>query len=434
MSTPFFTILIPTKNRPECIKRAVTSVLSQSFANYHVVVVDNSDNELATATAAQLRPIVDGRVRYVRASGQLSMPDNWEYASSFVEGEFATVLSDRNVYRPRSLELIADTAMRTGSPAVVWGCDLFGRDSSGLQYIRGQFSGRVYRHRSAGVIEAFCRNDAIYHHHMPRLLNCCVHRETLKAIRSVTGGRICLPVSPDYTFGFLLLSVVDNIVQLDVPLYINCGSGNGLSFRSGGAVGKRFMQDLQMTPEELFATAPCKALVSYNLMVRDFNVVRRLVAPRLGYIKIDMVEYYNQCFGEVLHRKWCGAPWKPDAIELYVSLQKEPDAVRSAVTGSPMYRDLMKWSPHRAKGYLRRWLNRTSFYRNLRTRLRRRTVINPDVFSVASGDVFEAIAVDESLHRSFREAPPDAMDTFTVGKLLWPPLTEPVEDSHSSSV
>lgn len=53
MSNPFFTIVIPTRNRPELFELALKSVLSQSFNDFEIVIVnDGSDPEFLPAYKA----------------------------------------------------------------------------------------------------------------------------------------------------------------------------------------------------------------------------------------------------------------------------------------------------------------------------------------------------------------------------------------------
>jgi O-antigen biosynthesis protein len=64
-SVPAFSVLICTRNRPEKVKRAVESVLANSFTDYELVVVDQSTDP---RSAAALSEIVDPRLRRIPTS------------------------------------------------------------------------------------------------------------------------------------------------------------------------------------------------------------------------------------------------------------------------------------------------------------------------------------------------------------------------------
>src|ERR671913_2186843 len=61
-SVPILSVLICTRNRADKLKRAVDSVLANSFTDYELIVVDQSTDG---RTAAALATIDDDRLRYI---------------------------------------------------------------------------------------------------------------------------------------------------------------------------------------------------------------------------------------------------------------------------------------------------------------------------------------------------------------------------------
>ncbi len=43
---PFFSVVMPTFKRPERLKRAVESVLNQSFTDFEILIVNNANEEV----------------------------------------------------------------------------------------------------------------------------------------------------------------------------------------------------------------------------------------------------------------------------------------------------------------------------------------------------------------------------------------------------
>jgi glycosyltransferase involved in cell wall biosynthesis len=91
---PFFSVLIPTKNRSHLVGHAVQSVLGQNFDDFEIILVDNDDGD---STQEVIKQFSDPRIRYYRTGG-LSMPWNWEYARQKANGLYLTVLEDKQCY------------------------------------------------------------------------------------------------------------------------------------------------------------------------------------------------------------------------------------------------------------------------------------------------------------------------------------------------
>lgn len=97
MSTPFFTVVVASRNRPELMKLAVDSVMQQSFTDLELILVnDGSDEQYMPALEAVCREYA-GRmrridlVRYPRGHGQSYSLNTGAFAGT---GEFVTFLDD----------------------------------------------------------------------------------------------------------------------------------------------------------------------------------------------------------------------------------------------------------------------------------------------------------------------------------------------------
>ena len=63
MTTPTISVIVPTHNRPERVRKAVQSVLAQTFQDLEVIVVDDGMERRADAA---LQEIHDARVMYLQ--------------------------------------------------------------------------------------------------------------------------------------------------------------------------------------------------------------------------------------------------------------------------------------------------------------------------------------------------------------------------------
>jgi glycosyltransferase involved in cell wall biosynthesis len=405
--SPFFSVVIPTKNRSYLIGSAIHSVLKQTYANFEIVIADNDESDGTQQVVASFQ---DPRIRYFRTGG-LPMPDNWDFGCARALGDYITILSDRCVYRPRSLEIIVDTIKMTHAKLVSWFVDTFARDSERKMYARKGASGDVYKYSSQDVLEMFVESRAgVWGRYLPRTLNSCVHRSVLNDVRRTTGGRCCLPFAPDYTSGILQLAHTTSLVHIDLPLYISCYKGNGFSFRTQGAEGelaRQYISEVGMTREGTYQQMPIRALLSHNLIMRDFIEVRRLCSPRLDHLTPNRVVYYKENCRDAVVRRNNYSEWDRDRDEILKALAQEPEQVQNQVRQTQEYRALVG-SQNAAFNALARFrqlpqrLWRFASFEFQTRLLRLPKLTAPVQFEAGSRNVFDAIEMDESLPRVFQ--------------------------------
>lgn len=332
MSAPFFSIAIPSKNRPDRLEQAVRSVLDQTIQDFEIVVCDNSDEREAEATAAAVRAIGDSRIVYVRTSGRLSMPDNWEHAISHARGSYVGILTDRSVFLPFALERARREIETTGVPLVGWFGDSYGRGPEGNDFRRRPRSGQGWLVESRQLLDYFVHGHfKLASKRLPKLMTAVCARSVLDTIRSSPVGRVCPPVCPDYTSGYLMLAHTDRLVLIDDALFISCGSGNGSSFRRRGALADRFLRDLGMTWPSLVDRMPTQACFTTALVLNDLMRVKAQDPERFARFDIDRVQYYLGCLTDYDKAARRGAELFEDYDELLEGLQRERPDVQRAV-------------------------------------------------------------------------------------------------------
>lgn len=91
MNFPFFTIVIPTRNRVQTLEYSIPTILNQTFKDFEIVVSDNSSND---ETFEFIQNLKNEQVKYYRTNGKLSMVDNWEWVLSFVKGKYVIYIGD----------------------------------------------------------------------------------------------------------------------------------------------------------------------------------------------------------------------------------------------------------------------------------------------------------------------------------------------------
>jgi glycosyltransferase involved in cell wall biosynthesis len=100
-SSPLVSVCIPTYNRPEYLRRAVESVLAQTYPQFEIIITDNSTNDDSATLAAMWK---DPRVRYYKNDGNVGPVVSSNRAVSLSNGKYIKFLMDDDLLKPRCLE------------------------------------------------------------------------------------------------------------------------------------------------------------------------------------------------------------------------------------------------------------------------------------------------------------------------------------------
>lgn len=86
---PLVSVCIPTFNRGHLLRKAIQSVISQTFHDFEIVVVDDhSQEDIESHTFF----VNDNRIRYIRNSRNIGMVANFNKCIEVAEGKFVSIL------------------------------------------------------------------------------------------------------------------------------------------------------------------------------------------------------------------------------------------------------------------------------------------------------------------------------------------------------
>lgn len=141
--TAFVSVVIPTRNRPELVLRAVESVAAQSYGNLEIIVVIDGPD---TATESALASFGDPRLRVLALPESRGGSDARNAGIAASKGEWVAFLDDDDEWLPEKL------ARQLRHPAAQPDRRVF----LGSQYIeRSELGDRVLPRRSLECREAF---------------------------------------------------------------------------------------------------------------------------------------------------------------------------------------------------------------------------------------------------------------------------------------
>jgi GT2 family glycosyltransferase len=100
-----FSVVLPVHNGILHIKECIDSVLSQSYSNFDLIVLENGSND---GTVDFLNSVSDERLKIFPADSFISMEDNWLRINEIPKNEFFTIIGHDDIYDANYLEVMRD--------------------------------------------------------------------------------------------------------------------------------------------------------------------------------------------------------------------------------------------------------------------------------------------------------------------------------------
>lgn len=126
MVHPFFSVIIPTYNRSECLSTAILSVLQQKFEDFEIIIVDDGSTD---NTEAVVRAFDDSRIKYVfQENKELSASRN--KGAREASGRFVCYLDDDDEYLEQHLQILHHEIIANKKTGVIYRTGLITRSRS----------------------------------------------------------------------------------------------------------------------------------------------------------------------------------------------------------------------------------------------------------------------------------------------------------------
>lgn len=345
MSEPFFSVVIPTRNRAELLPFAIQSVLEQTFDDFEIIVSNNFSTDNTREVVAAFK---DTRVRYFETSESLDLGDSFEFATSHATGEFITYLSDDDACSIVSLEIIADAIKsHPNTKLAVWSyCDYLLDSINQYGYVAEPnnvwvptFDGRVTlktakeamqdRFAISGLIVK--ENHESDHRKFPSMINAALHKSLLKAaeerglnfFHSKNAGSVSCAVNDIYSL-VITLNLIEDFIYVDYPLHLHGAWGKSSTTTIDGS--RRFYK---ASKEEMLV--PFKCYTNNTFSSNALLSAKRDVGSDLDYIEVDWAEFYRSVYTELAEMKKVGVDVGEDLDNFFAALGETPTEFQSEV-------------------------------------------------------------------------------------------------------
>lgn len=335
---PFFSIIIPTRNRAHLLKDAIGSALAQEFPEFEVVVSDNFSSD---ETRAVSESFGDSRIRYVRTESPLSMTGSWSFALSQANGEWVTILSDDSVLSPTLLQDVYRASPEV--EIVSWAHALYfppgwpeAERRNRLLYI--PFSGKRQRKKSKAELLHLYQSLSLSLA-TPAIFKAFCRRSVLRRV-SDKGGDLCLSWAPDYSSAAAVLFQVREFLYLDFPHTIMGTAKESIGESQGRDRGKAFQEYLAEFGEKRFELVPLSIQVQRNFLTETLLQTARAFRER---IDVNWETYFYECYRDLLRLEKNGADVNREKEALVSCVEKRRMERLIRKLKDLVYRDDSPW-------------------------------------------------------------------------------------------
>lgn len=98
-----FSIIVPTYNSKRWIKECINSILSQTYVEYNIIIIDSGSTD---DTLDWIRSLNNRKIRIYTTDMRLNIADNWNRILTIDRNEFMTILGHDDILYPNYLETI----------------------------------------------------------------------------------------------------------------------------------------------------------------------------------------------------------------------------------------------------------------------------------------------------------------------------------------
>ena len=365
---PFFSVVIPTRNKAAYLPIAIQSTLNQTFKDFEIIVNDNfsSDN-----TEEIAKSFDDDRIKYFKTTEALPMNESWKNALSRAEGEYITFLGDDDAHSHIFLERMKEIIDKNDARMI---CSAMGEYTHDAAYafetnlkpntlVVSAFTNQlaVYDSREAissvyaavGLVKE--RSEQPFH--CPQLINAVYHQSLFTLASEKVREIFPNVLSTDFYVAIITLSVVDKFYVLDAPLSFHGLTNKSTTASIAKSLGGGKMKDSQPEMTNI-KHAPLK-IVTIPTFVTDALIKAKTdLKDELDFIKIDLTAYLAGSY-ETLN-KWEaeGLDVSSEKAELSGIIAEQPIEIQRAIDAALSLKSKIKNSLY----YQLRTVQRTALY------------------------------------------------------------------------
>lgn len=130
---PQISIVLPTYNRPQLLKKAVESILIQTFDDFELIIINNGSEKETAEVLANFTQ--DSRIKIISLEKNVGFASACNLGFDLVQGVWFTIMSDDDSLLPHALERLMSVPERIDPKINAVSCNCFSS-------INNQFTGK----------------------------------------------------------------------------------------------------------------------------------------------------------------------------------------------------------------------------------------------------------------------------------------------------
>ena len=324
MTTPLFSITIPTYNRGDLLTYAIQSILKQTLWDFEIVV---SDNHSTDDTERVVKGFTDSRIRYVKPPQHVVTVDSFEFARSNARGRLVIVLNDDDVLIATALERFAHE-FQLHNADLIFSKNAEYRDPSFPGLDRNSLETRAFSGHSRTVtVDEFIRPGFECRRVFSQHPSAFVFSRALAESVTNRCGRFFQSNGVEYCAWPLAAMFAKQIQHIDAPLAI-CGR-TGKSWGSNLVIGKAGKKRIKQLIDiyyinQQFKCVPLKNFTMCNIMAEGILTAKQLFPNEFAQYEFDEQKYLRDTMAELNLRRANGVDMRKEMEELTQYLSKYP--------------------------------------------------------------------------------------------------------------
>jgi hypothetical protein len=321
-----FSLVYPTRDRPEFVRRALRILETQRHDDFEVIVCDNFlDPALSCEQICRESSLAN--LTYVRPPQPVGMVDNWTHALPSAKGEYVCYLTDKMFVLPDGLGYVEQAIDSAGGPDIVsWNSDAFNPASYDDYFGDGLYFSMSSEARSGefepfspaheldrrGSAEVSRTEQGSSDYARGKIVFGAYRRELVQRIVDRYGA-LFHNISPDYTSMVLGLTEGHDGIHLAMScvVSVNTDISNGTLSDTNDAAALGFLNSLAGGAEAILPNMLVPGLYAslHNWVAHDLLTLKRAFGLEFGFNATNWLAY---CW-EDIHRP--GRQWSDPGVE-----------------------------------------------------------------------------------------------------------------------